>query len=202
MSEEINPYIREDKTQRLQEIVSMFEKSSDAENPELSLADRKRVELMRKMKVDTDKKEYMIMLNALVIIAAVVMLVHYIMFMHIVSVISLAVILAFFVFVRRRLTIVTLNLVTYKNDFDKYLWEGFHLKEMRYSAVKLTYLLFFPIVVVFLGDIVMGYNSIEGIWMNFIIALIISAMGWLVFFYDDSKILENIEVDLKALAYM
>lgn len=202
MSEDINPYVREYKTQRLQEIVAMFEQEPNAEKPELSIADSKRVELMRKMKEDTDKKEYMVMLNALVIMAAIVMLTHYIFFMNFVVIIGIIVILAFFVFVRRRLTRVTLDLSTYKNDFDRYLWEGFHLKEMRYSAIKLAFLLFFPLIVVFLGDIVMGYNSLDGIWSNFLIALAISTMGWLVFFYDDKSILENIEVDLKALAYM
>lgn len=202
MSEDVNPYIREEKTQRLQEIVAQFESNPDDTFTELSLADSKRVELMKKMKEDTDKKEYMIMLNAIVIFAAVVMLIHYIVFNKLLTILFLLLILGFFVFVKKRLTTVTLKLPSYKTDFDKYLWEGFHLKEMRYSAVKLTYLVFFPLIVVFSVDIIMNYNSLNGAWSNFLIALAISTMGWMVFFYDDKMLLESIEVDLKALEYM
>lgn len=202
MSEDSNPYIREEKTQRLQEIVAQFENNPDDTFSELSLADSKRVELMKKMKEDTDKKEYMIMLNAIVIFAAVVMLIHYIVFNKLLTILFLLLILGFFVFVKKRLTTVTLKLPSYKTDFDKYLWEGFHLKEMRYSAVKLTYLVFFPLIVVFSVDIIMNYNSLNGAWSNFLIALAISTMGWMVFFYDDKMLLESIEVDLKALEYM
>ena len=202
MSQDSNPYVREFKTQRLQDIVTQFEHEDDITTAALSLADAKRVELMKKMKEDTDKKEYMIMLNAIVILAAVVLLTHFIIFNQLMAIVCMLIILAFFVFVRRRLTMVTLQLPAYKSDFDKYLWEGFHLKEMRYSAVKLSYLVFFPLIVVFGWDIVMGYSSLNGLWSNFLIALAISTMGWLVFFYDDKTILEGIEVDLKALEYM
>ncbi|HRO07493.1 MAG TPA: hypothetical protein PK611_04505 [Saprospiraceae bacterium] len=202
MSEDINPYVRELKTQRLQEILDQFENNTSTETPEMTLAESKRVELMRKMREDTDKKEYMIMLNAIVILAAIVMLTHYIVFMHLLSILLLIVILTFFVFVRRKLTIATLALSSFKNDFDQYLWEGFHLKEMRYAAVKLTFLIFFPVITVFLWDIVMVQNSLNGIWTNFIVALAVSTMGWIIFFHDDKTVLEGIEVDLKALEYM
>lgn len=202
MSEDITPYVKELKTQRLQEILEQFENNPTSETPVMTLAESKRVELMRKMREDTDKMEYMIMLNALVILSAVVMLTHYIVFMHLLAIMLLIVILTFFLFVRRKLTIATLALSTYKHDFDHYLWEGYHLKEMRYAAVKLSFLIFFPIITVFLWDIVMGQNSLNGIWTNFIVALAVSTMGWIVFFHDDKTILDGIEVDLKALEYM
>ncbi len=202
MSQESNPFERELKTQRIQDIIAQFEQEDDVTSTDLSLADAMRVDLMKKMKEDTDKKEYMIMLNAIVIFASAVLLTHFIIFNQLLVIAIILIILAFFVFVRKRLTMVTLQLPAYKNDFDTYLWEGFHLKEMRYSAVKLSYLLFFPLIVVLGWDIVMGYSSLNGLWNNFIIALAISTMGWLIYFYDDKTILESIEVDLKALEYM
>lgn len=202
MAEEINPYVREFKTQRLQEIVAQFENQDITEMPEMTLAETRRIELMRKMKEDTDKKEYMIMLNAIVIVSAIVMLVHYILFNNFLAIACLVVVLVYFLFVRRQLTKVTLQLSSFKNDFDRYLWEGFHLKEMRFSAVKLTFLVFFPLLTVFLWDILLGQSSLNGVWSNFLIALGISTMAWLVFFYDDKVVLEGIEVDLKALDYL
>lgn len=59
-----------------------------------------------------------------------------------------------------------------------------------------------PVITVFLWDIVMVQNSLNGIWTNFIVALAVSTMGWIIFFHDDKTVLEGIEVDLKALEYM
>jgi hypothetical protein len=142
MSEDMKPYIVEDKTKMLQEMVASFDTESDIPN-NISLGEAKRIELIRKMKQDTDKKEYMIMFNVLMIALAVVSVVHFVMYGSIFSLISMLVCLIYFVYIRKKLTTATLLLSEYKNNFDKYLWEGFYLKEMRYSAVKLAYFIFF-----------------------------------------------------------
>ena len=93
-------------------------------------------------------------------------------------------------------------LTEYKNNFDKYLWEGFYLKEMRYSAVKLAYLVFFPLFIVFLTDLFNGADGRISFWMGLAVAAVISTIGWFIFFSDDKDTLESIESELKSLEYL
>lgn len=201
MSEDMKPYIVEDKTKMLQEMVASFDTESDIPN-NISLGEAKRIELIRKMKQDTDKKEYMIMFNVLMIALAVVSVVHFVMYGSIFSLISMLVCLIYFVYIRKKLTTATLLLSEYKNNFDKYLWEGFYLKEMRYSAVKLAYFIFFPLLLVFLTDLLRGYDGRISIWTGLTVAVVISSAGWLIFFADDKDALESIESELKSLEYL
>jgi hypothetical protein len=201
MSEDMKPYIVEDKTKMLQDMVASFDTESDIPN-NISLGEAKRIELIRKMKQDTDKKEYMIMFNVLMIALAVVSVVHFVMYGSIFSLISMLVCLIYFVYIRKKLTTATLLLSEYKNNFDKYLWEGFYLKEMRYSAVKLAYFIFFPLLLVFLTDLLRGYDGRISIWTGLTVAVVISSAGWLIFFADDKDALESIESELKSLEYL
>ncbi|MGB4957974.1 MAG: hypothetical protein WBO36_00795, partial [Saprospiraceae bacterium] len=134
MSEEISPVWREQKSQRLQDIVFAAERSQTTE-VKISAGEAKRIELIRKMKNDTDKQEYMIMFNGLMIALSISALCHFIFYGSNFSMFCFVVSLVYFFYIRKRLTSATLQLMEYKNNFDKYLWEGFYLKEMRYSAV-------------------------------------------------------------------
>jgi hypothetical protein len=204
MSEESKPVIIENKSKYILDIVAETQKQFEAGSVEhkITPGEAKRIELIRKMKQDTDKKEYMIMFNALMIGLSVVSLIHTIYFGSIYSLICLMLCLVYFVFIRKKLTVATLQLALYKNNFDKYLWEGFYLKEMRYAAVKLGYFIFFPFLAVFLGDLLLRNNYSLNIWTSILIAGLISTIGWLIFFRDDKEALYSIESDLKSLEYI
>ncbi len=201
MSEDSKPYNTEDKTLRLKEIISETEKQFNNEI-RVSPGEAKRIELIRKMKQDSDKKDYMIMFNILMIGLSVVSLAHFAWFGTVFSLLCLMFCILYFVFIRKRLTSATLKLVEYKNNFDKYLWEGFYLKEMRYSAVKLAYFIFFPFLVVFIFDLLKGKSGWVEIWVGVLVAASISSVAWLIFFNDDKEALESIESDLKSLEYL
>ena len=166
----------------------------------ITLGESKRIELIRKMKQDTDKREYMMMFNALMIGLTIVSTAHFVVFGSIFALVSILLCLVYFVYIRKRLTMATLNLTEHKNNFDRYLWEGFYLKEMRYSAVKLAYFIFFPLLLVFTTDLI----SDERItfWLGILIAAAISSIGWLIFFSDDKNVLESIESELKSLEFL
>lgn len=201
MSSESNPVIFEHKTARLMDIIAETEKKfSQQVNP--SPGELKRIELIRKMKQDTDKKEYMIMFNFLMIGLCLISLVHFALYGTIISLVSVMLCLMYFVFTRKKLTIATLKLAEYKNNFDRYLWEGFYLKEMRYSAVKLAYFIFFPIFLVFLVELIRGFDKDTSLLISLLIAFAISTIGWWIFFKDDSDALESLESDLRSLEYI
>jgi len=199
MADDMTPYIRENKSQKIQDIVTETENAFQHEG-NISLGESKRIELIRKMKQDTDKREYMMMFNALMIGLTIISTAHFVVFGSIFALVSILLCLVYFVYIRKRLTTATLNLTEHKNNFDRYLWEGFYLKEMRYSAVKLAYFIFFPLLLVFTTDLI----SDERItfWLGILIAAAISSIGWLIFFSDDKNVLESIESELKSLEFL
>ncbi len=201
MSEESKPVIIEDKTQRLRDIIEETEKQFNNEI-KITPGEAKRIELIRKMKQDTDRQEYMIMFNALILCMSLTALAHFIFFGTIFSMISIIAALVYFIFVRQRLKTATIELAEHKQNFDKYLWEGYYLKEMRYSAVKLAYFIFFPLFVVFLIDLFSGNEERITLWIGLVIAGMISSVAWLIYFSDDKSILESFESDLRSLEFL
>ena len=94
MSEDSKPVIFEAKTARLMDIISETEKQFGNQiSP--TPGEVKRLELIRKMKQDTDKKEYMIMFNILMIGLSLISLVHFSMYGAIISAVKLAYFLFF-----------------------------------------------------------------------------------------------------------
>lgn len=201
MSEDIKPVIIEDKTQRLREIIEETEKQFNGE-VKITPGEAKRIDLIRKMKQDTDRQEYMIMFNVLMLASTIAALIHFILFNTIFSLVCVVAGITYFIFIRQRLKSATLLLAEHKNNFDKYLWEGFYLKEMRYSAVKLAYFIFFPLLVVFLTDMFSGKDELLSLWVTVPIAFVISSVAWLIYFSDDKALFESIESDLKSLQYL
>lgn len=201
MSEDIKPVIIEDKTQRLREIIEETEKQFNGE-VKITPGEAKRIDLIRKMKQDTDRQEYMIMFNVLMLASTIAALIHFILFNTIFSLVCVVAGITYFIFIRQRLKSATILLAEHKNNFDKYLWEGFYLKEMRYSAVKLAYFIFFPLFVVFLTDMFSGKDELLSLWVTVPIAFLISSVAWLIYFSDDKALFESFESDLKSLQYL
>lgn len=205
MSAQMKPVYIEDKTKKLLEIIRESEAEFLNETKseiKISPGEAKRIELIRRMKEDTDKIEYMIMFNVLMIALTVVALIHFVLFGKIFSLVCVVLGLTYFVYIRKKLTHFTLSLSNYKDNFDRYLWEGFHLKEMRYSAVKLAYFLFFPLFVVFVSDFFRTEDERLSTWLGIGIAAIISGLAWMIYFSDDKESLESIESELKSLEYL
>jgi hypothetical protein len=197
----MKPVITEEATQRLRNIIEETERSF---NNEISITpgEAKRIELIRRMKEDTDKHDYMIMLNVLIGVLCLSALVHYFYFGSFLSLIAFVSGLMYFLFIRFRLKTVTQKLIEYKHDFDKYLWEGYYLKEMRFSALKLAFIIFYPLVIILISDLVSGeYNTLPT-WLSIVIAIGISTVGWLIYFNDDKSVLDTIEDDLNSLQYL
>mgnify|MGYP007060376796 CR=1 FL=1 len=201
MSEDVKPVIIEEKTQRLREIIEETEKQFNHE-VKITPGEAKRIDLIRKMKQDTDKQEYMIMFNVLMLASTIASLVHFILFSKIFSLVCVLLGITYFIFIRQRLKSATILLAEHKNNFDKYLWEGFFLKEMRYSAVKLAYFIFFPLLLVFFTDLFSGKSELLSLWMTLPVAFFISTVAWLFFFSDDKAMFESLESDLKSLQYL
>ncbi len=201
MSEDIKPVVIEDKTQRLRDIIEETEKHFNHE-VKISPGEAKRIELIRKMKQDTDKQEYMIMFHVLMLVSTISAFLHFVFFNTYFSLVCVVAGIAYFIFIRQRLKSATILLTEHKNNFDKYLWEGFYLKEMRYSAVKLAYFIFFPLFVVFLTDVVSGVDGHLSLWLTVPIAFIFSSIAWLIYFSDDKALYESLESDLKSLQYL
>ena len=201
MSEDIKPVVIEDKTQRLRDIIEETEKHFNHE-VKISPGEAKRIELIRKMKQDTDKQEYMIMFHVLMLVSTISAFLHFVFFNTYFSLVCVVAGIAYFIFIRQRLKSATILLTEHKNNFDKYLWEGFYLKEMRYSAVKLAYFIFFPLFVVFLTDVVSGADGHLSLWLSMPIAFVFSSIAWLIYFSDDKALYESLESDLKSLQYL
>lgn len=191
----------DENTKKIHEIMIEIE-----ENPTIGIkitpGEAKRIELIRKMKQDTDKKEYMVMFNVLMIGVALISFVHFVLINSLISLIFMVVSIGYFIFTRKRLTAETLKLAEYKNNFDRYLWEGFHLKEMRYYAVKIAYFIFFPLLAVLFADLLRIEDERVSFWIGMAVALILSTIAWSIYFSDDEEMLRSIESDLKALEYL
>jgi len=201
MSEDIKPVVIEDKTQRLRDIIEETEKHFNHE-VKISPGEAKRIELIRKMKQDTDKQEYMIMFHVLMLVSTISAFLHFVFFNTYFSLVCVVAGIAYFIFILQRLKSATILLTEHKNNFDKYLWEGFYLKEMRYSAVKLAYFIYFPLFVVFLTDIVSGVDGRLSLWLSVPVAFVFSSIAWLIYFSDDKALYESLESDLKSLQYL
>lgn len=197
----MKPVITEDATQKLRDLIDATEKEFNHEL-RITPGEAKRIELIRRMKEDTDKKEYMIMFNGLIICLVLTGIVHFLIYWSVFTLVGLVIALVYYLLTRQKLKQATYQLAEHKNNFDKYLWEGYHLKEMRYSAVKLAYFLFFPLLVIFFTDIMITRADGFSIWISLCVAAFISAIGWFIFFTDDKNMLETIESDLNSLQYL
>jgi hypothetical protein len=197
----MKPYSSEEHGKSVMDIINEND-PTPATSINLTPGETKRIELIRKMKSDTDKIEYMIMLNALMIILILTSIWHFMAYRSWFSIGAMGIGVIYFYVTRVKLRSATLKLSDFKNDFDKYLWEGFHLKEMRHSAIKLAYLMFFPLVCILVTDLLAGFTLELPMIHKLLAALSVSTIGWLFFFEQDKSDLKSIETDLKALAYL
>jgi hypothetical protein len=182
--------------------IASMEQEYNEKGFQLTPGEAKRIELIRKMKEDTDKIEYMYMLNCLIGALLIVAVGHFIAYRSWVSIMVMIMASGYFVLAKTKLKQATVSLLQYKNDFDRYLWEGFYLKEMRFSAVKLAYVVFFPFFVMLFVDLISDTYTTLSWTIKIAVALAISSIAWLIYFEDDNRNLETIESDLNALKFL
>jgi hypothetical protein len=198
MSEQEKPYMKETHSH----IPSEWLTSDGQPVSGLSVAQQKRLELITKMTQDKDPVEYMRIFSAFTLYVLVMSTLHVAVRFSVVSLLAIVLTIFYFLFVRKRLATDTVRLMQIANDFDKYLWEGFRLKEMRQSAVKLSVFVFFPLTMVFLADLVVPIPGHAPSWLFYVVSIIISTIVWWVFFNEDTENLERLESDLNALQYL
>lgn len=200
MAQNMKPVEPVYKTEKLFEFANKADQNLiPAEQTEL--ASMKRQELLLKMKSESDKRDYMVIFNILMGAVIISAFVFFISFHHVAGAAVLVVGLLYFVFIRRRLTQVTVHLSSMDRSGDDFLWEGFYLKEMRYNAVKLAYFVFFPIIPLFMGYVTLN-ESVYYFWTNTLVAYSISSLAWLVYFFDDQMMLDQLEAELNTLKYL
>jgi len=168
----------------------------------LTVAQRKRLELITRMTQDRDPVEYMRIFTFLTVWVLCCGLAKAVFSLSIAAIVLIVASIAYFLFVRKRLASDTIRLQQNTSDFDRYLWEGFQLKEMRQSAVKLGLYLFLPISMVFLGDLLFSVSTDAPAWLFYLGAYSINLIVWWFFFQEDAEHLESLSSDLNALQYL
>lgn len=198
MSDQEKPYMKESHSHIPQEWLT-----SDGQPVSgLSVAQQKRLELITKMTQDKDPVEYMRIFTAFTLFVLIISAVHLIFSFSVISLIVLVICAIYYLFVRKRLASDTIRLKQITQDFDKYLWDGFHLKEMRQSAVKLAVYALFPFTMVFLAEVFLPIPPNAPVWLFYAASIMISTVVWWVYYNEDTDNLERLESDLKALQYL
>ncbi len=200
MAEDMKPVEHEFKTQKLIDIVNKYSHEEESPN-KVSLKNMKIKELVDKMKAEKDKRDFMLLFNILMISIIVLSIISIVLVFSVLDIVVLILGLGYFIFVRRRLTQETLGLSNIKTDEEAYLWSGYQLKELRFTAVKFAYMLFFPLLMLLLATIIFE-EARSYLLTNYLIALGLSTLAWFFFFMDDQQVLESIESELNTLPYL
>ena len=183
------------------DIVDKYDNAA-TQSSTLTAGELKRIELMRAMKSDTDKVEYVLMLQFLVGIMLLLGVWYIFTTGNYLAILPIILGIGYTLFVKSRLRDYAHRLQEFKHNFDQYLLEGYSLKEMRYNAVKLGYLVFFPFIAYFLVVNFLNGDNYVPWWVGLIVALAISTIGWLWFFKDDADKLRSLESDINSLQYL
>lgn len=193
-NKEIKPVLIEDKTVRLQETVSNYYNTA-SEDSMISTDEIRKAEIIRKMREDNDMKAYPLMLHLLLTLLIGSTLAAFITERSGFALFMLCAGSAIILFIRYRLKNAIHQLHNYKNDFSRYVWEGYYIKEMRHNAVKLLYILLFPVIIILCESVISGGEQVN-IWLRVMVAFLISTPGWLLVFEDDRKNLKSLRREL------
>jgi hypothetical protein len=194
----MKPVYREDATQSVQDI--LFKIENQKKDSSTSWVLERKKELVEKMKEDTDNKEYPVMLNALMILLLFSCLYHiFINEMYYLTIV-MAVAMAFYIFVLNKLKNAILKLQESEKSIDQYMQDGYLIKDTRFTAVKLAFLIFFPVICFLLYRIVEDTSYSLPLWQYLITALIISSVAWFMFFSDDQAHLDSLDSEIRGLS--
>lgn len=192
----MKPVYREDATKGIQDLIEASEKQHPS-NTEQWIEERKK-QLILKMKEDTDNKEYPIMLNGLILVLVAMSAIHIINGLFLFTLVLVAGVL-YYIFTTKKLKKAIHQLQEHQNNLDQYMYDGYLIKDTRFTAVKFAFLLFFPIICY------MGFRFIEDttytlpVWQYMVTAVAISSVAWFIFFSDDQTYLEQLDNEIKGL---
>jgi|SRR5690606_27988887 len=193
----MKPVYSEDLTKPISDIIDSMEK--EKLNSGQSWIYERKMELIQKMKEDTDNKEYPIMFY--MVIGFVLALSFYHLIFHqsyyVIAIILFAV--SYYFFVSRKLRRAILRLQADKEDLDDYMHDGYFIKDIRLAAVKFAYLVFFPVICFLSYRIIEDTSQLLPLWQYAAPAVIISTLAWFMFFSDDQGHLDALELEMKGL---
>jgi len=193
----MKPMYTEDATKKLREIIEQTEASFL--HSDISALEQKKIDLVKKMKEDTENKEYPIMfkvlIGTLIILGLILVIAQQVYWMLIPMLIGLG----YYFFVKIRLKREIEKLPIYQNNINQYIYEGYLIKDMRFTAVKFGFMLFFPFICFVLGMMLENKENTLPIWQALIVAYVLSTIAWFIFFKDDEAQLTSLDQEIKSL---
>ena len=193
----MKPVYKEDATKAIQDIIANMENKNTAPGQSW-IFDRKQ-ELIHKMKEDTDNKEYPIMFNALIIMLISACLYHiFVNGLYILAALIVAGI-GYYIFVQKKLKRAIIRLHNDQKNIDDYMMDGYMIKDLRFTAVKFAFLLFFPFICFLTLRVLEDSSTVLPLWQNLLVAFGISSVAWFIFFSDDQSHLETLESEINGL---
>lgn len=193
----MKPVYTEDATKPIQDIINAMEKEKLTSTPSW-IVDRK-MELIQKMKEDTDNKEYPIMFNGLILLVIALSVFYIFWDQAYYALVFIVLAGAYYFFVSRKLRQAILKLQEDREDLDDYMHDGFFIKDIRLAAVKLAYLIFFPLICFIAYQIIEDSTQTLPLWQYILPAIIISSLAWFIFFSDDQSHLDTLDMEMKGL---
>jgi uncharacterized membrane protein YhaH (DUF805 family) len=193
----MKPVYNEDATKAIQDIMTEMD-AQNIKKGDSWILDRKQ-ELILKMKEDTDNKEYPIMFNALILMVSLLCMYHIVMNQNYFLGFMLLVVIGYYVFVTKKLKIAIQRLHDDQKNINDYMFDGYVIKDTRFTAVKFAYLIFFPVICILLYRIVEDTTYVLPFWQYLISAIVVSSVAWFLFFSDDQNHLESLESEIQGL---
>lgn len=199
-NKDIKPVIIEEQTVWLRETVQNYFPEEASDNT-IADDDMRKAEIIRKMKEDSDIRDYPQMLNLLLVLLLVSTLLWALIGKSFIPVSVLLAGILFRLFITYRLKTAVQDLNQHRENFGRYIWDGYYIKTFRHNATKLSYLIFFPFVMYYSALIIFGSDNIN-IWLALGTAILISTPVWLFVFNDDRQNLKILKKDLlEVLSY-
>lgn len=91
-----------------------------------------------------------------------------------------------------------INSIRYVEGKVNHVRKGIEIKRHRILQVKYLYILFFPIILFFIGELIFGKYPFNNFWIALIIAFMMGSVVWKYIFDDDLEELDQFENSLKG----
>ena len=193
-----HPVVTEDKTAGIQRIVFEFHPELE-EQGKITDSDYKKADLLRRMRNDEDMHAYPLLMSLLLLLLTVSSLAAFWLSRSMTTIILGISGITGILLLRFRLKEETKKLILFKDDFERYVWEGLKLKNKRQIYIQTLYLLFFPFVLV-LFAVSFGFVEISfQYWLEILLAYGLSSMIWTYVFLDDRNLIKQWKKELIAL---
>ena len=89
-----------------------------------------------------------------------------------------------------------INSIRYVEGKVNHVRKGIELKRQRIGQVKYLYILFFPMVLFYIGELLFGRLPFNNVWIALVVAFLIGSFVWKYIFDDDLEELDQFESSL------